>query len=365
MEGPTPVHRRVLLAVAALVLVFVAAAGAWFGWNLVQRSDLERAVESLPASTMRATWTDWSAVRRVADGDGLGQSSTTRDVSGFVERAYELDLTSTSAVVDSTYVLNRRFGFSPIDAEWEIFGQSRKGAGVVMRLGEGTDVDAVESNLRRLGYTPPAEGAGSGGVWAGSPDLVAQIDGALTPVMQNLVVLPEKRLVLMSDTAAYASSSAEVVSGSAGSLAEVEGVADLADAAGEPASAVLMASDFACVALGMAEADEEDQALADERIAEAGGVSPLAGVVLALAPDRSLTVGMHFESEEQASHDLRPRTTLASGEAVGQGGTFEERFRVVEAVADGDLLVMDLEPTEPDLPVLSDLWQGPVLFATC
>lgn len=357
-------QRRVVVVAAALALV-VAAVGAWFGWRAWERTSYEQAVAWMPESTLRATYTDWASVRSLADGSSLGSSSTTRDVSNFVSRAYDLDLTSTSAVVDSTYAMNRRYGFSPIDATWEMYGQSREGAVVAMRFDDSVDLDGVERNLRRLGYTAPADGAGSGGVWAGSADLVATIDPTLTPVMQNVVVLPDEGVVLLSDNQAYASSSATVVTGSAEGLDSVEGVPELAAAAEEPASAVLFASDFACEALSMAGADEEDQAVAEDLISAAGGVSPVAGVVVAMQPDRSLVVGMHFESSDQASDDLRPRVDLASGEAVGQGGMFTERFRVVEAAADGNEIVMDLEPTADDLPLLSDLTQGPLLFATC
>ena len=171
--------------------------------------------------------------------------------------------------------------------------------------------------------------------------------------------------MLLSDSAAYASSAASVVDGSGEGLDEVDGVPGLASAAGEPASAVLFASDFACEALSMGAASEDDQATAEDLISSAGGVSPLAGFVLAVHPDRSLVVGMHFETSEQASDDLRPRARLAAGEAVGQGGTFGERFRVEQATAEGNDIVMDLEPAADDLPLLSDLTEGPLVFASC
>lgn len=354
-----------MVIVLAVALVVAVAVGGWLGWRAWQRTALEEAVGALPESTLRATWTDWAQVRSLAGGSSLGSSSSTRDVSRFVDRAYEQDLTSTSAVVDGTYVLNRRYGFSPVDATWEAYGQSREGAVAVMHFGDAVDLGGVERNLRRLGYTPPSGGAGSGGVWAGSADLVATIDLSLTPVMQNVVVLPDERLVLLSDSQSYASAAASAATGSAEGLDAVSGVSSLAAATGEPVSAVLLASDFACEAAGMASADEEDQAVAEDLISSAGGVSPLAGLVVALDPDRSVTVGMHFESSSQASGDLRPRLRLASGEAPGQGGTFVERFRVAEAVADGNEIVMDLRPAEDDSPLLSDLTQGPLLFASC
>jgi hypothetical protein len=361
----TLVNRRRLVTTVALALVVALGVGAWFGWRAMQRTSYERAVAMMPESTLRATWTDWAAVRSLADGSSLGSSASTREVSSFLSRAYDLDLTSTSAVVDSTYAMNRRYGFSPLDADWEMYGQSREGAVVALHLGESVDLAGVERNLRRLGYTPPSEGAGSGGVWGGSADLVASIDVTLTPVLQYVVVLPEQQVVLLSDAQGYAESAAEVVAGDAPGLDEVAGVSALASAAGEPATAVLFASDFACEALSMAGADSDEQAVAKDRVAAAGGISPLAGVVVAMHPDRSLTVGMHFESSSRASDNLRPRVELASGEAPGQGGTFDERFRVVEAAADGQEIVMDLEPAGEDLPLLSDLTNGPLLFASC
>lgn len=355
-------HRRGLAVGLVLVVLAVVAAGAWFGWRALQRTDYERAVTLLPEETLRATWTDWAAVRSLADGSDLGAEPSTRDVGGFLSRAYDLDLTSTSAVADSTYAMDRHYGFSALDAEWEMFGQSREGQVVVLGFGDGVDLEGVERTLRQLGYAEPAE---DGAVWAGSVDLVAGLDVSLTPVMQNVVVLPSEGLVLLSDAREYAAVAAEVVDGSAPSLDEVDGVSELASEVGSPVTAVHFADDFACEALGMAAADEDDQALAERRVEEAGGVSPLAGYVMAMAPGRTAVVGMYFESSSRASDDLRPRVELATGEAVGQGGTFEERFRVVEARSEGQRIVMDLRPAEDDLPLVSDLTQGPVLFASC
>ena len=353
------------MAVSAVsALLVLLAGGAWWGCAM-HRTSYEQAVAWLPEPTLRAGWTDWASVRSLAGGTSLGSSSSSRQVSGFLNRAYDRDLTSTSAIVDSTYAMNKHYGFSALDVGWEMYGQSREGAVDVLRFGDSIDLDGVERNLRTLGYAPPSGGAGSGGVWAGSTDLVVQIDPALTPVMQNVVVLPEQHLVLLSDSAAYASKAASVVRGDAAGLDEVGGTVSLARAAGEPVTAVLFASDFACDALSMADADEEDQAQADELIAAAGGVNPLAGVVVAMHPHRSLVVGMHFEDSDRASEDLRPRLKLASGEAPGQGGTFGERFRVREAVADGDDIVMQLEPAAKDLSLVSDLTEGPLLFASC
>ncbi len=358
------VPRRVVVVVAALTLL-VAAAGAWFWWQSTQRTSYQQAVAWLPEETLRVTWTDWAQVRAAADGEDLDAGSSSRDVGGFLDRAYDLDLTGTSAVVEATYAMGRRYGFSPLDAAWEAFGQSREGQVAVLRLGDAADPAGIERRLRRLGYEAPADGAGSGGVWSGSADLLASIDPSLSPVLQYVVVDAGEGVVLLSDDRAYASAAASVVAGDAEGLDAVAGTTDLAGAAGEPVSSVLLASDFACEALSMGAADDGDQAAARQLVEDAGGVSPLTGFVAALQPDRSLVVGMRFEDASQASDDLRPRVALAAGDAPGQGGTFGERFRVVEAAAEDREIVMQLEPAADDLPLLSDLTQGPLLFATC
>jgi hypothetical protein len=356
-----------VIAIAG-VLVVVTAVGGWLGWRVLQRTDYEDALAMMPRSTLRATYTDWAAVRRLADGPSSSSSAGSGEIDEFLSRAYDQELTTTSAVVDATAALDEHYGFSPIDATWESYAQSRKGAVVAMRLPDNVDLTSVEDRLDKLGYQAPADGPGSGGVWAGTDELVVTIDAALTPVFTNLVVLPEEGLVLLSDDAGYLSDAAEVATGESDGLRAQDGVPALASAAsdpGRPVTAVLFADDFACEALSMGSTDEEDQARADELVEGAGGVSPVAGLVVAMYDDRSLVVGMHFESSSQASKNLRSRAELAVGEAVGQGGEYPERFRVVEARSDGEEVVMDLEPVDEALPVFSDLTQGPVLFATC
>lgn len=347
-------HRRgVLVALAVLVLV----AGAVLAWRLLARpGDYERAVAWLPEDSLRVTWTDWAAVR--ADVGAPGPGAGAGAVAGFLDRAYEADLSAGSAVVEATGALDRRYGFSPLDVGWEAFGQARGGQVVVLGLAEGADLGAIEGRLRRLGYDAPPDGPGTGGTWQGGADLVASIDPALTPVMQNMAVVEDERLVVMSDAPGPVSSTVSVIAG------DVEGLdAPLAGVAGSPVQAWLWADDFACADLTMSTADPEDQRLASRLVDEAGGVSPLSGLVMARQPDGSVTVGMRFENDDQAAENLQPRVDLAAGEALGQGGTFGERFRIVSGEADGPDVVIRLEPREEFQ--LSDITSGPVLFATC
>lgn len=358
-----PVRVRVVVFVG-VALLLLGGVGYAVVRTVGREPQFETAVSLAPASTLRALYTDWSGVRRLAGGRSLGSASPPGAVNRFLERAYDRDLTTASALTSSTYAMEKRFGVSPLDAEWELYAQSRQGAVDILKVGESVDLAGVERNLRTLGYDAPARGSGTGGVWAGTTDLVAGIDPSLTPVQQNVVVLPEQGLVLMSDSASYASDAADVVRGDRPSLADTDGVSDLAGLAEDPVDAVLWAKDFACADLSMGNADAEDQRVADELVQRAGEVSPLSGLVMSRRENGDLVVGMHFESDDQASENLQPRTDLAAGEAPGQGGTFPERFRILSAEARGPNVVLELRP-HGQQSLLSDLYEGPVLFATC
>ncbi|MGN6132051.1 MAG: hypothetical protein ACTHOK_17045 [Nocardioidaceae bacterium] len=357
-------RRRVVVLV--VVLLLVVAAGGLMAWRALGRpSTYEQALGTLPEPTLRVTFTDWAVARERAGGTALGAASSRAKVEAFVNRAYDRDLTSTSALTDSTYVLAQRYGVSPLDAQWEILGQSREGQVDVMRVDDSVDLAGVERSLRTLGYAPPSGGSGTGGTWVGSSNLVAGIDSELTPIEQNVVVLADKHLVLMSDSADYVTAAADVARGSASSVLDVPGVASLGSIAREPVNAVLWASTFACEDLSMGAADSEDQRVGDQLVAKAGGITPLSGLVMARQPSGDLVVGMHFETSEQASRNLQARVDLAAGPAPGQGGSFRDRFRVTSGERSGSDVVLTLAPKPGRDAVLSDISEGPMLFATC
>ena len=82
-------------------------------------------------------------------------------------------------------------------------------------------------------------------------------------------------------------------------------------------------------------------------------------------PDRTLRVVEHFEDSKQAEENLRPRAKLAVGEAPGRGVSFSDDFKLTPSGSNGSQVVLDLTPREPTGYVLSALYDGPVLFATC
>ena len=133
----------------------------------------------------------------------------------------------------------------------------------------------------------------------------------------------------------------------------------------DTANAEVWSGDFACSDLAMSQADAGDQTQADQLVAQAGGVTPLSGLAMAMDTRRTLHVVQAFESGQEARQNLRPRAELATGVAVGRGDNFSDDFRLTRSVTAGSTVLLDLTPRQPSGFVLSALYDGPVLFATC
>lgn len=360
MSRPRPLVLVVLATIVALALLGVAAVVGVRAWHEAHRTDLQQAIALAPADAERFSFTDWAGVRRLLDAGDLSTDSSYRDVEGFLATAYDRDLSSTSAMVGSAQVLQDKFGFSPASVVWELFSQSTDGAVVTMRMPDGFAFDDLADTLTGLGYLEPKD---EDGVWVGGGDVVARISGGigLSPEFQYVALDAADHLVLTSDTSSYLTVARDAANGGGDTVSGLDAVVA---AAGDALSAAVYSGDNVCRALAMSQADESDQAQADQLVAVAGKVNPLTGFAMASQADGTVRVAMSFEDADQARTNADTRATLAAGPAVGQGGDFSDRFSIVSTTADGDLVEMDLKPVEGAF-VLSDLSNGPVLFATC
>jgi hypothetical protein len=355
------VPQRLVAVLAAVIVVAVVAAGA--GWWFLGRGPtgpLADAFRTLPADGLRLGFTDWARVSGALDAPRGDDALDDERLSEFLGKAYDADVTTTSAVVESFAGLAANYGITPADAEWEAYGQGRAGAVDVLRLRDGVDLDAIEDRLATAGYQEPDD---EDGVWVGSGDLVATLDEPLTTTQKNVAIVHDQRLLMMADDTTYLEQAIPAATGEEDSVMEQDGVSELVDAVGDPRSAQVWVGDFACEDLAMSKADQVEQQEGDRLTEEAGGVHPLDGMALARGAGTDATVALWFSSDAQAEDDLQPRTDLARGAAPGQGGTFAERYDVVRAVQDGRLVRLDLKARSDT--VMSDLGQGSVLFATC
>ena len=345
--------RLVIAGIGVLLVALVAGGFLW--WRASQQTELQRATSMAPDDAARLSWTDWAGVRREL-GAHLSADSSATQVQGFLDKAFDRDLSSTSALVQSAGSLQQRYGFSPASARWELFSQSEQGAVVIIQMPDSTDFGGLESRLAGLGYTRPSD---SKGVWLGGETLLPTISSDLTPELQYVALDADRHLVLTSDNAGYLESA---VAGSDGG--GPEGLDAVVDASGEPLSASVYDGDYTCSALAMSHADPSEQQQAAELVRTAGKVNPIDAFAMSAQPDGHVRVAMGFENDDQARTNANSRAKLASGAAPGQGGDFADRFRLGPVKAHGSVVTMDLKPV-PGAYVLSDLSSGPVLFATC
>jgi hypothetical protein len=348
-------RRRWIVGAASLVVVALVVGGVLW-WRGGDRTSFAWAVDHAPAGTQRLSWTDWAAVR-AHEGAHLSSASSVPDVRHFLTQAFDDDLSSTSALVTSTPVLQQRYGFSPADADWELFSQSDQGAVVMLHL-PSSDLGDVADHLKELGYTEPSDPSG---VWGGGPNLLAQISPALTPELAYVAVDTQDSLVLTSDSSAFLSVAVQAATGNG---ARVSGLGAVVADAGEPVSSAVYSGDYACSALAMAHAGAADQAQARQLIAQAGEVNPYSAFAMSDEPDGSMRVAFEFDSADAARTNADTRATLARGPAPGQGGSFRDRFTVDSVSAHGSLVTMHVTPKK-GVYALSDLSTGPLLFATC
>ena len=343
-----------------LVAVAVVVVGVVVVVLVVRRSTpLEEAVASLPKPVLRVSFTDWNQAGAEVPGPDPGVHSSSGAVDRWMEKAFDKGVTSASALSTSFHALGTNYGVTPTSGEWEVYGQARDGSVSLLRLDDSVDLDSLEGRFDAMGYEKS-----SSGVWAGSPELVAALDEPLSPVQQNVAVVPSEHLLVMSDREAYAESALEAINGDADTLDSAPGMSSLVSASGEsPVVAEMWVSDFACEDLAMSQADPADRPQADRLVKAAGGVHPLNGLVMAQQPDGTVRIGMVFDSSDAAAADLQARTDLASGPAPGQGGSFSDRFTILSSEAKDDSITMTVRPR--GTPIIGDIGQGPVLFATC
>lgn len=352
--------RTLVVAVVVVVLVAgVLVAGAWL-WHRAHRTTLQQALSVVPASSLRVSFTDWSAVRNRLHSK-VGARSSGGDVAAFLRKAYDKDFSAASSIDEAGSALQVKFGFSPATAAWEAYAQGRSGATMVLKLPD-TDFADLAGNLRSLGFHKPADDTG---VWRGGVDLVAGIDPTISPELQYVALLADQHLVVTSDTRSYAAEAARVAAGHGAAVDSVDGVDDVSSGLGPVANAMVWTRDFACKDLSMSQADDLDQQQAQRLIDQAGSVSPLNGLGMGMDAHRALHVVAAFEDSERARHDLRPRARLAVGEAVGRAGSFSDDFRLVSSKAVGRTVQLVLRPRRLTSYVLSDVYDGPVIFASC
>lgn len=197
---------------------------------------------------------------------------------------------------------------------------------------------------------------------------MAAAGDSLTPMLEHVAVLSEQRLVVLSDAPAYAERTVDTIGADTAGMGDLDEVAATAAPLQDAIVAVVHRPPRACAVGSYASASVADRQLAAARLREVGGIQPHRGLGFGIEradAGMELVVSMSFETAADAERELEARTALARGPAIGQGGTYEERFDLVSGYIAGTELVLRMRPPESRMSLVSDLADGPLLFSGC
>lgn len=353
--------RLVLTSVVVPLLVIAAAVvgGRWAGGEVSadSRSAMTSALDSLPADTQVAGFTDWSRVRRVL---GVGSTSTATGRAVLTDDAALRDLSTRSVIGQYAEEMHDAYGWSPADLDWEAYGQAQDGAAMVVRLGETVSFESVRSHLRELGYSRDGE------VWT----LEAESSAArseLGSALRAITLVPRQRLLVAADRPAYVLTVLQTIDRDAPSLLSVRSAADVATTLAGADSALLQSGGFTCQSTSLEGAGADVQAQARAAIDRAGTlVEPeFTGRALDAGSKTSETMrfALGFSSPTAAAQQLRVRTALVSGPFIGRSGRIEESLVLRSSSVRGSVALLRFRHDPDSTAYMTG--DGPLLFAGC
>ena len=279
-----------------------------------------------------------------------------------MEKAYDRDFTAASSIDRLRVAMHNKFGFGPVNAQWEAYAQGREGATMVLKVADGTDFDTLADNLERP--ATEAEGRRRRLERRCRPRRGSGRD-AVTPEVQFVALLEDQGLVVTSDNPPYAARASRVAAG------DGEAVPEVGDRRPQRAPGRARQRDAVDRRLrlrGPLDVPRRRGRPGPRRPARVAtpAASPRSpGFAMGMQPDRTLRVVEHFEDSDRAEENLRPRAKLAVGEAPGRGLTMSDYFDLTTSKAQGSDVVLDLAPKRTTGYVLSALDDGPLLLATC
>ena len=352
---------RTVIAVVAVAVVLLGASAIWARWWREHHpTGILAAIAAMPAGVQRLSFTDWSAVRLELS---VYRDQEINTMGVWLPEAFQDDLSPASNMTDSAQLLQRHFGFSPANTQWEAYGQAPSGQVEVLKLNDTVSFEALAGDLEKAGYPKPSAVTG---VWAGGVDRLASIDPSISSEFANIALLPDQHMVVSSSSLSFLESTVATIQGKQKALSSLDPLSSMLNNVDEPAAAVVWTRDFACRDLAMSQADTQAQAEAQQAITAAGQTTPLVGFALALGTDGVLTAAEQFTSASVAQGDLRARASLATGPEYGRGsGNFSDDFTLESAVTKDATILLRMKPSRSGVFPLSSLYSGPLVFATC
>jgi len=352
--------RLVLMSVMVPLLVIAAAiaGGRWAGTAVSAdpRSALTSALDTLPADTQVAGFTDWSRIRTVL---GVG-STTAADRAALTDDASLRDLSTRSVLGQYTEQLHDAYGWSPADLDWEVYGQAGDGSVMVARLDGSVSFGSVRAHLKALGYSRDRD------VWTIDKDS-SSARSEFAATLAAVTLVPGQRLIVAADRPAYATTVLGTIHRDAPSLLSVRSAADVAGVLHGADTALLQTGGFACRSTSLRDAGTDVQAQARAAIDRSGAlVRPtFAGRALDAGSRRSeaMRFALAFRSPTVAAGQIGVRTALATGPFIGRSGRVEESLVLRSSAVRGSTAVLRFRHDPDSTAYMTG--DGPLLFAAC
>jgi hypothetical protein len=344
--------------VAPLLVIGAALTGGYLVSNSAgdARAPLASALDTLPADSQVAGFTDWSAIRQHLD---LGRATTAADRAALNDDASLLDLSTRSVIGRSIEEMHDSYGWSAADLDWEVYGQAGDGAAMVARFDDSISLSDVRGVLRKLGYQQ------DGRVWnatASSP-----IDGELSATLASVAIVPGQRLVVAADRETYVRTVLQVIDGDEPSLLSVRPASEVAQALVGTDSAFLQSSGVACAATSVEKQSADVLAQARAAVARAGELADVTfagrGLTSDSADKQQIRFAMGFDSPSDAASQLKTRKTLARGTLIGGNGRIEDSLQLTGARVNGSTATLRFDHDPDSAAYMAGV--GPLLFASC
>lgn len=349
--------RLVIAPLVVLALVVTA------GWLVDRRSSadprppLAAALDVLPSATVVAGFTDWSAIRRDLD---LAETSTAATRARLGDDAALRDLSTRSVLAESVEPMHALYGWSAADLDWESYGQAAGGSALVARMSSRVSFGDVEERLRTVGYTRDGE------VWRLRDEGRTKVGPAIASTLGTVALVPGRRLVVATSSAAYAPRVLATIRGDEASLLSRRPVADIAAELAGSDTALVQAKQEACRAAAVGEGDDDVAAQAAAALARSGElVAPrYAGRGLVDGARRQdIRFVSAYASPAVAADQLAARRSLSTGPFIGRSGRVEDSLDLVSATVRGSAATLRFE-LDPDRGAYMS-GEGPLLLAAC
>jgi hypothetical protein len=354
--------RLVLVSVVAPLLVITAllAGARWLDDEAAadSRSSLTAALDTLPADTQVAGFTDWAQVR---DRLRLGSASTAAARAALTDDAALRDLSTRSVLSRQTEDMHDAYGWSVADLDWEVYGQANDGAAMVGRLDGSVSTGSVRARLDELGYTE------SDGIWSLAEEGRAAVGTELADTLGTIALVPRQRLVVAGDRPAYVQTVVETIDRAAPSLLTQRSAADVASTLVGADSALLQNGPFVCASTSLDDAEDVVRAQAGAAVQRAGALQDptFAGRAIDGGTQTAdvMRFALGFESPTVATSQLEVRTALTSGPFIGGTGRLEDALELRGGSVHGSTAVLRFGH-DPDATGFMT-GDGPLLFAGC